>query len=80
MVVFDEEQTVYRPDAQEVDPYVARTFEAEFGTEGRHGVAVRGDGFEGRLEWDGGVCRRYEARMRVTGGSVETSGEGVQER
>ena len=70
----------YLDESDGVDPGVARAFEATVATDGRHEAVVEGSDFEGSVAWDAGVCLLYDGRVLLTGDSVETESECVDER
>lgn len=73
--VTDEEGTVYADETARLDDSVARTFEVDVGTDGRHEALVEGDEWGGSLAWNAGTCVRYDGTVRVTDERVEVAGE-----
>jgi len=80
VTVVGPDDTVYLKETEQFDPGVARAFVERVGTTGRHEVTVEGEGFGGSQAWNAEQCSLYDARIRLTPDSVESSGECVQSR
>ena len=80
VVVSGDDGTTYAEESDRVDAGVARAFEASVGETGRHEVTVTGTDWEGRLAWNAGTCRLYDAQIAVDGETVEVAGGCVDAR
>lgn len=78
--VVDAEGTTYEDESDQIDSGVARAFEVNVGTNGRHEATVSGDDWQGQLAWNADTCALFDGTVRVTGESVEVVSECVQQR
>lgn len=80
VVVVGDDGKMYDEETDRIGEGVARSFETEVGTTGRHEVIVSGDDWQGRLAWNADTCARFEGTVAVTPDSVEVAGECVEQR
>jgi hypothetical protein len=80
VVVTGDDGTVYDEESDSIARGVARSFEVEVGSTGRHEVTVSGDDWRGQLAWDAGTCARFEGTVAVTPDSVDVAGECIEQR